>query len=100
MCTLVHGFCNKTFCSFFITSPGDDTCGNRLTSCHACYYSATERQAPNKCRRLVRRKPAQNPTKALKILVKWGKCVEGAYNEVCTLCTLYYCMCNTVTRAQ
>ena len=71
--------------SFIIISPGEDFCVNRLSSCRACYYGATERKAPKNCKRFVRRKSARTPAKAEKRVKKWGKCVKGVYDEVCSI---------------
>ena len=63
-------------------SRGEDHCGNRLTSCRACYYCGTKRKAPKECRRFVKMKPTQSLAGAHSIVKRWGKCVEEAYQKV------------------
>ena len=84
--------CNFTsLFSLFIVSPAEDFCFNRLSSCRACYYGATEKKAPKKCKRFVKRKSARTPAKAEKRVKKWGKCVERVYDEVHSITFCEHC---------
>jgi hypothetical protein len=77
--------CSSSYCksnhTAVCTLRGEDHCGNRLTSCRACYYCGTKRKAPKECRRFVKMKPTQSLAGAHSIVKRWGKCVEEAYEK-------------------